>query len=290
MKTVLISIVSAVVASFAVLHFSGDTLTVANVEKQETAYERVMRTGTLRCGYVLYPPYMEKDLETGKFKGLGYDFVEELGKTLNIKIEWSENVPVGGDVDVLKNNRVDAICAITGTYDPNMFVHIDFSKPFTFLRNVIYARSDDERLKGTIGYDDLNSPEFTFVGIEGDATLIYAKLLFPNAKVKGLPQLVDTAQLFSEVLTHKADLVVVEPPVAARATKSNSDMFRKVNFTGKLPEYGATLAFAKGSEKLKSTINETIDYMNLNGITDELINKHESNKPMFIRVSKPYNE
>jgi len=48
---------------------------------RESAYARVMRTGTLRCGYVLYPKTIERDLNTGKMSGPMYAIMEEMGKT-----------------------------------------------------------------------------------------------------------------------------------------------------------------------------------------------------------------
>ncbi len=32
----------------------------------ETTYERVMRTGIIKCGYMLWPPYFDMDLTTKK--------------------------------------------------------------------------------------------------------------------------------------------------------------------------------------------------------------------------------
>ncbi|MCB1556441.1 MAG: hypothetical protein KDJ15_03915, partial [Alphaproteobacteria bacterium] len=39
----------------------------------DSGYDRVMRTGTIRCGYIAFPPYLMQDLNTGEFSGLAYD-------------------------------------------------------------------------------------------------------------------------------------------------------------------------------------------------------------------------
>ena len=45
--------------------------TASQVEaKKETAYERVTRTGVLRCGYATWPPNVMKDPNTGKVSGI----------------------------------------------------------------------------------------------------------------------------------------------------------------------------------------------------------------------------
>lgn len=272
-----------VLFSLSVPAFAADTA-------KESAYDRVMRTHTLRCGYILYPPYMDKDLKSGQLKGPSHDVVEETGKALNLSIQWVEEVPVGQDVATLETGKVDSICGITGTYDPNMFPLIDFSQPYLYVRNMIYARAGDARFSKPVGPGDLNQPDLTFGGIEGDSTALYAKLLFPKAKVSELPQLSDTAQIFMEIDASKVDLAIVEPGVAARALASNPARYKPLRFTGHLPAYGAAFSFPKGEEKLISTINQTIDYLNVNGVIDDVLDRYDPQKTLFIRPAKPYAE
>ncbi len=257
---------------------------------KESVYDRVMRTHTLRCGYILYPPYMDKDLKSGQLKGPAHDVVEETGKALGWSIQWVEEVPVGQEVATLETGKVDSICGITGTYDPNMFPFVDFSGAYLYVRNTMYARANDMRFSKPVGPSDLDRADLTFGGIEGDSTALYAKLLFPHAKANELPQLSDTAQIFMDIDTVKADLVIVEPGVAARAQAGNPGHFKAVNFTGHLPAYGAAFALPKGEGKLVSTINQTIDYMNINGIIDDVLDKYDPQKAWFIRPAKPYAE
>lgn len=256
--------------------------------EKESAYDRVMKTHTLRCGYILYPPYMEKDLKTGKFSGPAYDIAEELGKTLGLKMEWVEEVAVGGEVASLESHRFDSVCSVTGTYDPGMFLQIEFSKPLFYIDNTIFSRSGDSRFAGKKGFKDLNNPDLTFVGIEGDSTSIYAKLLFPKAKIKELPQLTDPSQLFLELSAKKADLIIVESAIAARATKNNVGQFQQINFIESLPKYSVTLAVAKDSYELRDAINQGIDYMHLNGTIDKILDKHDPKRETLIRIPAAY--
>jgi len=62
-------------------------LALAADKEKESAFDRVMRTKTLRCGYTIYPPFFSKDPNTGEFSGLFHDFTEQIGKELGIKIE-----------------------------------------------------------------------------------------------------------------------------------------------------------------------------------------------------------
>lgn len=256
---------------------------------KESTYERILQTGTLRCGYVVYPPYLEKDLQTGQLKGPGYDVVMAIGNLLGWKIDWIEEVPVGGEVAVLENGRFDSVCAITAPFDPNMISRISFSSPFVFVRNAIYARAEDPRFEGKVSRDDVNKPSIRFAGIEGDASIIYPKLYFPDASFRELPQLSDTAQSFQELQAGKADLVMAEPGVADRAIANNKNTFRRINYTQPLPEYGAALAFSRENLLLKNTVSEAILYLNINGVLDEIMSRHDPENQLLVRIAKPYN-
>ena len=88
--------VFALVAAFAALGISiyhpvnRGVGALQSEAKKETTYERVMRTRTIRCGYFVWPPFLTKDLNTGALSGLNYDVAEEMGKLLDLKIEWSQ--------------------------------------------------------------------------------------------------------------------------------------------------------------------------------------------------------
>src|ERR1035441_9558105 len=78
--------------------------------------------------------------------------------------------------------------------------------------------------------------------------------------------------------------------LVTQAQAGNPGHFKAVNFTGHLPAYGAAFALPKGEGKLVSTINQTIDYMNINGIIDDVLDKYDPQKAWFIRPAKPYAE
>lgn len=76
----------------------------------ESAYERVMRTQTIRCGYVVYPPAVIQDPNTGALSGIIYDVMQEAGNLLGLEIEWAEEVGWANTVETIRTGRTDAIC------------------------------------------------------------------------------------------------------------------------------------------------------------------------------------
>ncbi|NTU77067.1 MAG: hypothetical protein HGA90_04555 [Alphaproteobacteria bacterium] len=83
----LILVLSAVLA-FATASFvgggKGGGQSAQSVVK-ETRLEQVKRTGVLRCGYLIWPPFNTKDPNTGKMGGFYYDLLEEMGRQLKLK-------------------------------------------------------------------------------------------------------------------------------------------------------------------------------------------------------------
>ena len=77
---------------------------------RDSVYDRVIRTGTIHCGYFLWPPFLEKDVNTGKMSGLSYDIMEEIGKQLSLKIEWAEEVNFASMFEGFASGRYDMIC------------------------------------------------------------------------------------------------------------------------------------------------------------------------------------
>ena len=95
---------------------------------KESVYERVIKSGKIKCAYYIAPPYFNKDPVTGKFSGIFYEYVESLGKKLNLKIDWNLEVGLGDLVEAIRLDRVDAYCA--GLWNnPARAKNVDFNTP-----------------------------------------------------------------------------------------------------------------------------------------------------------------
>ncbi|MCB1551812.1 MAG: ABC transporter substrate-binding protein, partial [Alphaproteobacteria bacterium] len=65
----------------------------------EKAYDRVVESGVIRCGYGISPPVMVKDPNTGVMSGLDVEIWNEIGKELGLKIEWAEEAGWGNFIE-----------------------------------------------------------------------------------------------------------------------------------------------------------------------------------------------
>ena len=112
MKNILPTALIALVITGGFYFFAPKNGRVQTPTKKESAYERVMRTGVLKCGYALWPPHMlTKEANTGEIKGLMPDLMQILSKKLDLKLEWTEETGWGSFIESLKSNRVDVFCA-----------------------------------------------------------------------------------------------------------------------------------------------------------------------------------
>src|SRR4051812_48435106 len=104
-KHIFLTIVIAALVSFGTYKLTSDH---DHAIRKETAYERILRTGTLRCGYGIWPPVMlMKDANTGKISGVLVDITKEMAKALNLKVEWIEETGWAEWAEALKAHRFD---------------------------------------------------------------------------------------------------------------------------------------------------------------------------------------
>ena len=82
-QIVLVVLLSFVVA-FATVKGAG--VNTSTVENKESVYDRIQRTGEIRCGYSSWAPFFFIDAATGEKKGSSHDTMEEIGKRLVARI------------------------------------------------------------------------------------------------------------------------------------------------------------------------------------------------------------
>jgi len=83
------------------------TPTQKPLAQKEGLYERVLRTGKIRCSYASYPPYCIKDPNSGELSGIFVDVLEKIGNKLELDIEWVEEVGWGTIFEGLESGRHD---------------------------------------------------------------------------------------------------------------------------------------------------------------------------------------
>ncbi|MFA6279250.1 MAG: transporter substrate-binding domain-containing protein [Bdellovibrionales bacterium] len=274
-------LLSAAVA-FGVVKYAVPAATSAT--HKETAYERVMRTGVLRCAYAPYPEFMSKDVTTNKLSGFYYDVMEEIGKRLSLKIEWTEEVGFGVAFEGLKTNRYDAVC-INLSATPGRARAAEFTHPILFAPYYAYARANDTRFDGALS--KINDPAITAVILEGELGQAVKEEDFPKAQMLSLPNFTDVSQSFVNVAMGKADITMAEPQAGDVYMAHNPGKIKRIE-SAPLRMQSIGISVGTGEEALKSLLNTTIDSLHSTGYIERLFTSGPKNKELYFFPSTPW--
>ena len=258
---------------------------VAAEAKTETAYDRVMRTGTLRCGYILYDPAIKMDLNTKKIYGILPDLLEDLTKRLSLKLEWTEEVPFVTAFEGLKLGRYDAVCTALWGWPEQARVG-ELVGPFYYYPIGIWVRADDHRFD--TDRSKINAKDVKISGVDGTFPLDAARIDFPLAHAVSLPQSSDYTQPLMEVMTKKADITMMDNNIGLRFLKANPGTIRNISITPPYKIFGEFLVVPKGDHDLQSMLQSVVNLMVLDGSVDRTLKKYEAGAGAYYRVATPY--
>ncbi|MCP5404744.1 MAG: transporter substrate-binding domain-containing protein [Pseudomonadaceae bacterium] len=237
---------------------------------QETALERVLRTGVLRCAYTTAPSFIEKDPNTGEMSGLGYAITEELGKVLGVKVQWGPEVGPHEVFEGFNNNAFDANC--TGYWRTPERAHGgDFSDPIFYTTAHLFVRKGETRFKTLADFD---SKDVTFIGMDGEGTNVIVKRLLPQANLKLLPGMVAVAERFMSVADGKGDVTAADLSMGASFMQNNPGKI-EVFPSPPLETTASVILIAHHQEGLKSFLNAGIAALREKGILNDIIAKHD---------------
>lgn len=257
------------------------------VPHKETAYERVMRTGTLRCGYFSWPPYMARNLKTREFEGFFYDYVEAAAKRMGIKVEWAAEVVYGNIYEEIRSGRIDAFCS--GIWPTSGFAKLlDFTIPISFNGVFAVARGDDRRFDGNLFA--INDPAVRISSMEGGIGSVIAGTRFPKATLYETPIVSGASAPFMEIMANKADVTFVDRLLMKEFLKSNPDKLKVVADVPPVNVWGNTIAFGKHEEALVNAMNTTTQEMLYSGEISLLLRKYDSSAEGLYEGIRPYRE
>lgn len=259
------------------------TVTEATTVKAvESAYDRVLRTGVLRCGFAAWPPFFVLDPNTKELTGIWKELIDPTIALIGWKIEYVEILPEQ-KIALLENGKIDATCG-DGPWIANSIKYMGFVKPFLFAPVMAYVRTDDNSL---LSLADLNREGIKFVGIDGDLSVDIAQRSFPQAHLQTLTSNTDPSQMFLNVVTKKADVTLNDTVTFATFDKSNPNKLKLLS-QQPVAVYGGSFGVLKKEHALYDTLDELTE-LSLNlGIVDQVLDKHDPERKLFLRTAKSY--
>jgi len=270
MKNILL-VILAVIAGYLGAQFA--PLNKAEAEKKETAYERVMRTNVLRCGYGVWAPGLVKDPQTGQLSGIFHDYLEAIAAHTGIKVEWTTEVGWGDYPTALNSGRIDAMCF--GAWPKATIAKENlFTKPVYYLPVYAYVRADDTRFDNDLSR--ANAADITISTMDAELSGEIAAASFENAKTISVPQLSPQSLLLLNVALKKADITFTDAWTAADYISKNPGQLKQVANMKPLRLFGHTLPLAMGEQNLLAMLNTATDEIVGTGEMDAIIQKYAS--------------
>ncbi len=280
-STILLVLVSALVAggvSYMVAKQSGSGI----APEHETTLQRVERTGVIRCGYIVWPPYLIKDPNTNALSGLAYDYMNALAQELGLRLEWAEETGWGNYAEGLNTNRYDLVC--TPVWESGTRARAALlSRPVFYDMMYAFVRADDHRFDQN--FESMNKADARIAVIEGDTIQNVRRLRFPEAQELTLPQAADEAALLLSIATHKAD-IAFEPFDGLQRFNANRTEKLKIAAGGEPVQLNANVFPARqGETAFMAAINASIDVLNNDGRAKAIVQKYG---PSFRTVAPAY--
>lgn len=252
-------------------------------KKKESAFDRVMRTNTLRCGFIPWPPGFEVDPNTREVTGPNKELFERIIRLTGWDVEFVE-VSLTTDILDMNEGRIDAMCA-SGPWTISNVKFVDYTTPVTYSPVLVYVRSDEDRFAS---YKDLNKEDVSFVGIDGDISIDLAGYRFPKAKVRSLINLTDPAMMMREVADGKADAVILDPVTAESFMKNNPGQMKVLPVQEPLAVYPVGMSVKWGENELKQALSRATEMAINIGLADELLDLYDPTRRILYSPAKSY--
>jgi len=251
----------------------------------ESVYDRVSRTGILRAAYIVYPPYLSKDANTGEISGISADVMHRVAEDLGLRLEWTEEVGWSTMIEGLEADRYDL--AVSGIWqNASRARHVDFSKPLFYSGIGAYVRVGDNRFEPSLA--NVNQSSVRIATIDGEMSDIIARSQFPNATRVSLPQISDVSQMLLNVKNSRADITFAEPAVVSGFLRNNPRSLRNLRADNPFRVFGNTVIFRRGQYEFARMLNTAIDTLGNSGEIDRIVDRYEPEPGDFYRVASPY--
>lgn len=281
---IIATIIIASVVSFLMVQNRGPQESLVKAEAK-SVYDRVIETGKIRCGYLIYQPAIVKDPNSGELSGVLYDFIEEIGRKLSLEIEWVEETGWSNFLNDLKTDRFDMMC---GTAWKNSARGREGTPldPFYYSAVATWVRADDDRFDEDVY--KLNDPAYTISTIDGATPDFIRNSDFPKSQAHSLTELSPYSDMMLAVVTNKADATFTEVYGARLFLDKNPGTMKQV---GKpLRYYGNVMWVKKGQQDFESMINTAIEEISNTDFLGKTFEKYNIPEGVYLKPVKPYQE
>jgi polar amino acid transport system substrate-binding protein len=249
-----LSIVTALL--FSVAGCGVNALTQRN---SSSALEQIITSGTVKVGYLVFPPAITKDPKTGQLSGHFVATIKDIARLMNWKLEFVETDWAGFPAGL--NARRFQLSIVPTFVTVPRSASVYFSNPLFFAGNSAIARIGDRRFT-TI--ESIDQPGITVAVTQGEAGAEFASANFKKVRIVQY-QGGDQSLAFQSVISRRADVALGDAFVTAKFSQAHSgevmDLFadKPYNLTP------VSWAVRQGDDTFLNFINNSLQALDTQG-------------------------
>jgi len=274
---VLSVIFSVIVSWYVVTHYATSAASSAPAESKQSVYDRVMSSGTIRCGYFEEAPFTIIDPNTGAKSGIAVELAEKIGKELGLKIEWTVATGFGTLVNDLSQNKYDVVCG--SLFSLPRGGRIDYTMPYTYVP--VFAYTQAGRIDFDNKLDQLDWSQVSVAGLDDEGGTTAARKKVPNARFVILPQTSQIADMLTSVADKKADIAFVMPTVFKKFNANNPGKLAKIQTDRPFYVFTVTFGVKSGEPAFKNMLDFVMRNLVAEGYVDDLFKKYDPDGLLF---------
>ncbi|MEJ2665770.1 MAG: transporter substrate-binding domain-containing protein [Deinococcales bacterium] len=157
---------------------------------QQSTWQEIQQSQTLKLGVTQSPPWSQQDPQTGKWTGLSVALGQQIAKAMGVKLKL---VPVTWSTAVaaLKSSKIDTMFVLDPTPERAMSVNFTLTPMFYYGLAVLHGNS----IQATT-WADLNKPSINIGVTLGTSIDRFVTAELPNAHISRYPNNDDTVASF----------------------------------------------------------------------------------------------
>ncbi len=275
-KLSLLALIVSLLTLFMVWFHPADQ---AAPKHKETAFEQVMRTNTLRCGYAIATPWFMIDPQTNKMSGQSFDITNRIAEKIGLKVDWVEETGWGVAEQGLITGRYDMMCGSV-CVDPRRDRVALYSQPYEHAPMWPVVRKDDHRFDG--GLESINQPHVRIGVKSGHVFEFIAKEQFPKAQLVYANDLSDDTDFLMMLMYKKIDVAFAGQITVDLYNKANGDGIRSTDQPARFCDGGFMMGL--GEHDLKHMIDNALMELNTSGELERITARYMPVQEKYVRL------
>ncbi len=286
-STALLSVVVLSSLLAGVVGFSLRTPSTPPTSGTSSRFEQILRSNTIRVGYVNVPASFNVDPNTKEKSGVFFDVLETIAKNTGFKIDYVEEVNWGSMIAGLQTGRYDMV-ASPAWASANRARQALFSNPVYFSAIGVWVRADETRFSAEPSWSSLNNPDVRIGALDNSTGVRIAQSQLPQANLVTYPVFSSESEIFLDLTHHKIDVFFEEPAKGLLFAHGHPGTIKDIAKDKPIRVFPDVFLLPEGETRLKQVIDAALEELHNSGFIEQVLKKYEPLPGAYRRVASPY--